>query len=199
MEARLTLAQTVTLLLCERGTEGLADCQVVLAYAMDHMDPERTELRVLLRNCDAQLLAPYVQATEMPVPDLSVASRCAVVYLTDECMVDEGVARLVADGLAEGVERWLSSAGKSDGGGGGAGESKGAQVSWVRNSNVVGLFVDGEERVHVSMLWNGEGEHARKPSQMDCLPDCHSDRRAGARIWIRRAAATDRWRDTCDG
>ena len=176
MEGQLTLAQTVTLLLCERGAEGLADCRMILSYAMDYMDKDAVGLRVLVRNCDDQLLAPYAQAAKSSDPDLSVASRRAIAYLTNECMVDEAAARLVADGIAEGVERWLSSDDKPDDDGGVTGESKDRRVSWVRNSDVVGLFVDSMERVHISVLWNGEGAHARKLRFSDAVTDM-----AGAR------------------
>ena len=102
----LTLAEAVRLALEQSGDEALARPSLLLGFLMDYANQDSVELRALERNLDDGLLFSFREELARPEPDLCVAATRASTYLVDECVVREGEAKLVAEGIAEGVARW---------------------------------------------------------------------------------------------
>ena len=88
------------------GPALLSNPQRLLAFLADAMHPESMELRVLLRCCDDEMLAPFARADQMSTSELQMAGSRMQAYLTDECMVDARSAATVAGGFVVGVARW---------------------------------------------------------------------------------------------
>ena len=78
------------------GPALLSNPQRLLAFLADAMHPESMELRVLLRCCDDEMLAPFARADQMSTSELQMAGSRMQAYLTDECMVDARSAATVA-------------------------------------------------------------------------------------------------------
>ena len=102
----LELDDVVLHALEQSGGKAFQNPVLLLGFLMDHMDSDSPELRVLGRNLDNGLLAPFRDEMARPEPDLRVAASRARAYLTDVCMVGEEAAHSVAEGIAKGVARW---------------------------------------------------------------------------------------------
>ena len=148
-----SLADAIQMALEAHGTRALSDARLITGYALDFLDSDSVEARLLERYADERLLQPFVDVAAADGADLRLASFRAMAYLTDECMVESGAAQRVADGIAEGVARWK---------GVGWSSVDGKHVSYShtneqgrqqgRISPVVGLFIDARGRAHVSAL-----------------------------------------------
>ena len=124
MRGYLTLGQTISLLLRERGVTGMENPRTIVAYAMDYLDSTSPELRVIEqcllagnlrlgsreRRKIEQSIAegfvdPFARAARRN-DSVDDAVSLAFSYLKDECMVRESVARQVVDEIAWGITRW---------------------------------------------------------------------------------------------
>ncbi len=101
-----SLAEAVCSALQIRGERVLRHPKVLLGHILDFMDPDSVDLHVLERTCDEGLLRPFIKQLDIQDADLDVAAMQARLYLSDVCVVDEGAAMHVADGIAEGIAKW---------------------------------------------------------------------------------------------
>ena len=106
VEGWLTLAETVSLALWRCGEEALLERKVLMSFVSDFMDPESIERRVLERSCSNQLLTFFVDAYAGG-DDIELAARRAFCVLNYDCSIDREASRVVAWGLALGVQRAL--------------------------------------------------------------------------------------------
>ena len=100
----MSLGEATALALRQGGPEVLASPRRFLARVADAADPESDEMRVLVRLCAPELLAPFRGAVSAGgLEALRDAEDAACTYLKDECRVEPGTAAAVASGIAGGV------------------------------------------------------------------------------------------------
>ena len=102
-----TLAELMVRLLTLRGSEVLAAPDVVVAYALDYMEPSSSDVIVVERYANDRLLSPYVAVADTADDDeLRIAAAKAFEYLSKECVVDRAAAHSEADARADGIAMW---------------------------------------------------------------------------------------------
>lgn len=102
-EVPLSLHRVVELALRRYEVDALRNARILLAFALDYMDLESKELRVLERYGERGLLSPYVKACEES-GRLEVAAFEAAYWLRHQCCVDGDVARSIAEEIMIGIE-----------------------------------------------------------------------------------------------
>ena len=109
-EERRSLAEAIRLALDESNGAALEQPDILLDNLMNHANPALPELRVLERNLDGVLLAPYVEAARCSEDELRfkprVAERKARACLEEERIIDSSMAHAVSEDIAKGVALW---------------------------------------------------------------------------------------------
>lgn len=104
----LSFEETVYRTLATAGVGVLSDPKRFLSYVMDLCDESSVELSVLIRNCDEEVLGPYLKAAdESSGESLEMASTRALYVLVDKRSIDRGRASLLCAGMRSALERCL--------------------------------------------------------------------------------------------
>ena len=155
-ERFLSLAAAVCLSLWGEGINLLNRPEVLKSYLMDYMNPDSPELRVLIRNCDESLLAPYAACMGGGVGELRFAAGRVRAHLVSECMINPPTASLVANGIAAGIASWCGIAWDAQAQNDATGAKRGKPEQNLRRGAVPGIFIDAREQVHICSLCFGD-------------------------------------------
>ena len=151
-EMNLPLRDAVCLALA-RGGIGLLDRpKTFVSYIMDYADPDSLESRVLVYNCDEDLLAPYAARAGGGVEGLRTAAIMVRENLEYERKIYPPIAESVANGIAEGIAAWGGIAWDTSAGDNIPVDSGQRQKKPLRRGRVPGIYIDARERVHISTL-----------------------------------------------
>lgn len=107
----MEFSAAVEYVLRREGVDILSHPTRFLGYMLDCADLDTTEMIVLERNCDEQLLEPYLRAARAGGPmSLEAAAKNVAANLTRNRMISADASEKMADGIAQGIARAMGMA-----------------------------------------------------------------------------------------
>lgn len=105
-----SIDDAVYLVLGQLGIGALENTSQFVSAMLDVYQSDTAVARVFFRNCDSELLSPYVSAlstSDNTATKLQMAARKAVLVLADERKIDPSIADEIANSMMVGIARYL--------------------------------------------------------------------------------------------